>query len=72
MPAADGPPTVVSDDDCRAVAVHPQDLAYIRVLAEPSVILIGKPCCKFWYAAQLDEIIPVAAGGILLHLALGF
>lgn len=72
MPAADGPPIVVSDDDCRAVSVHPQNLARIWALAEPSVVLIGKPCCKFWHAAQLDEIVPAASGGILLHLALGF
>ena len=70
MPAADRPAAVVPDDDCRAVSMHPQDLAYVWALAEPSVVLIGEPCRKFRHAAQLDEIVPAATGGILLHLAL--
>lgn len=70
MAAAYRPAAVVLDDDGRAVAVHPQHFADIWALAEPSVVLIGKPSCKFWHAAQLDDIVPAAAGSILLHLAL--
>ncbi|WP_308546051.1 hypothetical protein [uncultured Selenomonas sp.] len=70
MSAADGPSAVVSDGDCRAVAVHPQGFALIRTLAEPSVVPVGEPGRKFWHTAQLDEIVPAAAGSIPLHLAL--
>lgn len=70
MASTDCPVAVVPNDYCRAVSVHPQVLAYVWALAEPSVVLIGEPCRKFWHAAQLDEIVPAATGGVLLHLAL--
>ncbi|WP_302166392.1 hypothetical protein [Mitsuokella multacida] len=70
MPAADCPAAVVPDDDRRAISVHPQGLALVRALTEPRMVLIGEPCRKFRHTLQLDEIVPAAAGGVLLHLAL--
>lgn len=70
MASTDCPVAVVPDDDRRAISVHPQGLALVWALTEPRMVLIGEPCSKFRHAAQLDEIVPAATGGVLLHLAL--
>lgn len=70
MLPADGPAAVVSDDDRRAISVHPQGLALVWALAEPRMVFIGEPCSKFRHTLQLDEIVPFSASSVLLHLAL--
>lgn len=39
-------------------------------LTEPRMAPVCEPSCKFRHTLQLDEIVPLPAGGVLLHLAL--
>lgn len=70
LAAADGTAAIVPDDDRHAVLVRAQHFAFIRALLHPLVEIIRKPGGKSRDVLHADEVVPLAALGILLHPAL--
>ena len=70
MAPADRPASVIPDDNRHAVLVRTERLPLIRALLHPFVEIIREPGGKLRYVLETDEIVPLAAHRILLHLAL--